>query len=166
MKAQREEAEQNGDTFLARLLSRVPETYVGVISCQDDDNPQLERLRKFRALRKPHFDLVMKLEALSTETEELETKDSVQNSSTRARDFIAEPKILSQPQHELRAKMFTAVAEVNKWKHVVISYRDAQEQARLEYMNEEVFSELLAELPTIEIPRESTEALTLITVES
>ena len=135
LKAQREEAKRNGDTFLARLLSRVPEKYVGVISCQDDDNPQLERLREFRALRKQHFDLVMKLEALSTDTEELETKDAVQNSSTQARDFIAEPKILTQPQQELRAKMFTAVAEVNKWKRVVISYRDAQEQARLEYMS-------------------------------
>ena len=135
LKAQREEAERNGDTFLARLLSRVPEEYVGVISCQDDDNPKLERLREFRALRKQHFDLIMKLEALSTETEELETKNAVQQSSTKAKDFIATPKILSQPQQELRAKMFSAVAEVNKWKRVVISYRDAQEQARLEYMS-------------------------------
>ena len=51
LKAQREEAELNGD----------------------------------RALRKQHFDLVMKLEALSTETEELETKDAVQHSSTKGR---------------------------------------------------------------------------------
>ena len=135
LKAQREEAERNGDTFLARLFSRVPEEYVGVISCQDDENPQLKRMREFRALRKQHFDLIMKLEALSAETEELETKDAVQQSSTKAKDFIAEPKKLTQPQQELRAKMFTAVAEVNKWKRVVISYRDAQEQARLEYMS-------------------------------
>ena len=135
LKAQREEAERNGDTFLARLFSRIPEEYVGVISCQNDDNPQLERLREFRALRKQHFDLVMKLEALTAETEELETKDAVQQSSTKARDFIATPKKLTQPQQELRARMFTAIAEVNKWKRVVISYRDAEEQARLEYMS-------------------------------
>ena len=135
LKAQRAEAERNGDTFLARLLSRVPKKYVGVISCQDEDNLQLERLREFRALRKRHFDLVMKLEALSSETEELETKDAVQQFSTKARNFIAMSKILSQPQQELRYKMFTAVAEVNKWKRVVISYRNAQEQSRLEYMS-------------------------------
>ena len=156
LKAQREEAERNGDTFLARILSRVPEEYVGVISCQDDDNPQLERLREFRALRKQHFDLVMKLEALTAETEELETKDAVQQSSTKARDFIATPKKLTQPQQELRAKMFTAVAEVNRWKRVVISYRDAQEQARLEYMNKterelwQKYSEALARKKQLE----------------
>ena len=30
--------------------------------------------------------------------------------------------------------MFSAVAEVNKWKRAIISYHDAQEQAKLEYM--------------------------------
>ncbi len=30
--------------------------------------------------------------------------------------------------------MFTEVAEVNKWNRVIISYHDAQEQAKLEYM--------------------------------
>ena len=48
LKAQKEEAERNGDTFLARLFSRVPEKYIGIISCQDDDDSKLERLKKFR----------------------------------------------------------------------------------------------------------------------
>ena len=156
LKAQREEAERNGDTFLARILSRVPEEYVGVISCQGNDDPKLERLKEFRALRKQHFDLVMRLEALSEETAELATKDSVQQSSTKARDFIITPKNLTQPQQELRTKMFTAVAEVNKWKRVVISYRDAQEQAKLEYMSKaerelwQKYSEALAQKKQLE----------------
>ena len=156
LKAQREEAERNGDTFLTRLFSRVPEEYVGVISCQEEGNQQLERLREFRALRKQHFDLVMKLEALTAETEELETKDAVQHSSTKARDFIAIPKNLTQSQQEYRAKMFTAVAEVNKWKRVVISYRDAEEQAKLEYMSKaerelwQKYSEALAQKKQLE----------------
>ena len=37
LQAQKEEAEQNGDTFLARLFSRVPEEYVGVIFCKEND---------------------------------------------------------------------------------------------------------------------------------
>ena len=35
LQAQKEEAERNGDSSLARLFSRVPEEYIGVISCQD-----------------------------------------------------------------------------------------------------------------------------------
>ena len=139
LKAQKEEAERNGDTFLARLFSRVPEEYVGIISCKDDDDEKVERLREFRSLRKQHFDLVMKLDAIAKEKEELETKDAVQVSSTKAKkltdssDFKSQ-KVVSQHQQELRAKMFSAVAQVNKWKRVMISYHDAQEQAKLEYM--------------------------------
>ena len=39
--AQKEEAEQKGDSSLARLFSRVPEKYIGVISCQDYEEPRL-----------------------------------------------------------------------------------------------------------------------------
>ena len=35
LQAQKEEAERNGDSSLARLFSRVPEEYIGVISSQD-----------------------------------------------------------------------------------------------------------------------------------
>ena len=62
LQAQKEEAEKNGDSSLARLFSRVPEKYIGVISCQDYEKPRLERLKIFRGLRERHFDLLMKLE--------------------------------------------------------------------------------------------------------
>ena len=58
LKAQKEEAERNGDSFLARFFNRIPEKYMGLISCQEDDEPRLERLKKFRALRKQHFDMI------------------------------------------------------------------------------------------------------------
>ena len=139
LKAQKEEAERNGDTFLARLFSRIPEEYVGVISCKEDDDEKVERLKEFRDLRKQHFDLVMRLDAIAKEKEELETKDAVQQSSTEAKKLTDSPEfkssnVLSQYQQELKAKMFSAVAQVNKWKRVIISFHDAQEQAKLEYM--------------------------------
>ena len=140
LKAQKEEAERNGDTFLARLFSRVPEKYIGIISCQDDDEPKLERLKKFRSLRKQHFDLVMKIDALTKEAAELEVKDAVQLSSTGAKSLMDSKKyktqeFVSEYLLAMRNKMLTAVAEVNKWKRVIISQHDAEEQARLEYMS-------------------------------
>ena len=47
LEAQKEEAESNGDSILARLFSRVPEKYIGVISCQENEEPRLERLKIF-----------------------------------------------------------------------------------------------------------------------
>ena len=139
LKAQKEEAERNGDTFLARLFSRIPEEYIGVISCKDDDNEQLERLKLFRNLRKQHFDLLMQIDALSTQADELKAKDSAQSSSTNAKKFIDSPefasqKFVSEYLQELRQKMFTAIADVNKWKRIIISQHDAELQANLEYM--------------------------------
>ena len=65
LQEQKEEAHRNGDTFLARLFSRAPEKYIGVISCQEENEPRLEHLKEFRALRNRHFDLVMQIDALT-----------------------------------------------------------------------------------------------------
>ena len=139
LQAQKEEAEQNGDSFLARLFSRVPEKYIGIIGNQEDDEPRLERLKHFRALRKQHFDLVMKLDALTKEADELEIKDAVQNASTGAKSLMDSKeyktqKFVSEHLSALKEKMLTAVAQVNRWKRFIISQHDAEEQARLEYM--------------------------------
>ncbi|MBR0032028.1 MAG: hypothetical protein IJP61_07060, partial [Treponema sp.] len=99
----------------------------------------MERLKQFRALRKQHFDLVMKLDALTKEAEELEVKDAVQLSSTSAKSLMDSKEYKTQkfvsPQiAALKSKMLTAVAQVNRWKRFIISQHDAQEQAMLEYM--------------------------------
>ena len=139
LQAQKEEAEQKGDFSLARLFSRVPEKYIGVISCQENDEPRLERLKIFRGLRKQHFDMVMKMDALTKEADELEVKDAVQIASTHAKELMeskeyATQKFVSQYLVAMRNKMLTAVAEISKWKRVIISQHDAEEKAKLEYM--------------------------------
>ena len=139
LQAQKEEAEKNGDSFLARLFSRVPEKYIGVISCQDYEEPRLERLKIFRGLRERHFDLVMKLDASTKEADELEVKDDVHFVSSRIKALIeskeySEQKFVDPLLADLKNKMLTAVAEVNKWTRFIISQHDAELQAKLEYM--------------------------------
>lgn len=140
LQEQKEEAQRKGDTSLARLFSRVPEKYIGVISCQEANEPRLEHLKEFRALRNRHFDLVMQIDALTKEADELEIKDAVQLASTHAKTLMdsneyAAQKFTSLYLSAMKQKMLTAVAEVNKWKRVVISQHDAEEQAKLEYMS-------------------------------
>ena len=140
LKSQKEEAERNGDSSLARLFSRTPEKYVGIISCKENDDEKVARLRSFRSLRKQHFDLVMKLDAIAKEKEELETKDAVQIASTAAKSLMdskeyAAQKFTSQYLLTMKNKMLTAITEINKWKRVIISQHAAEEQAKLEYMS-------------------------------
>ena len=139
LQAQKEEAELNGDSYLARLFGRVPEKYIGIIGNQEDDEPRLERLKKFRALRKQHFDLVMQIDALTTEADELEIKDAVQLASSHAKNLMdsneyERQKFVSPHLSALKSKMLTALTDVNKWKRIIISQHDAEEQAKLEYM--------------------------------
>lgn len=139
LQAQKEEAEKNGDSSLARLFSRVPEKYIGVISYQDYEEPRLERLKIFRGLREHHFDLVMKLDASTKEADELEAKDDVHFVSSRIKALIeskeySEQKFVDPHLMDLKNKMLTAVAQVNKWKRAIISQNDAEEKAKLEYM--------------------------------
>jgi len=66
-------------------------------------------------------------------------KDSVQIASTAAKRLMdskeyTEQKFSSPYLLELKNKMLTAIAEVNKWKRVIISQHDAEERAKLEYM--------------------------------
>ena len=139
LQAQKEEAQKKGDTFLARLFSRVPEKYIGVISCQEANEPRLEHLKEFRALRNRHFDLVMQIDALTKEADELEVKDAVQLASSHAKTLMdskeyAAQKFVSPHLAAMKQKMLIAVADVNKFKRAIISQHDAEEQAKLEYM--------------------------------
>ena len=82
----------------------------------------------------------MKLDAMTKEAAELEVKDAVQLSSTGAKSLMSSEdykrqEFVSAYLLAMRERMLTAVAEVNKWKRVIISQHDAEEQARLEYMS-------------------------------
>lgn len=96
----------------------------------------MERLKKFRSLRKQHFDLVMQIDALTTEAEELEIKDAVQFASTHVKTLMEtkeyeKQKFVSPHLAALNQKMLTTLADVNKWKRIIISQHDAEELAKL-----------------------------------
>ena len=156
LKAQKIDAEQRGDKFLAKLFDRVPEKYVDDIFGKDDDDPKILRLKKFRELRQQHFNLILKMDSLTKESEELDIKDDVQTSSVKAKKIIDSNEFLLA-NSDLKAKMFSAVAEVNKWKRILISYHDAQLQAKLEYMTKserelwQLYQETLAQKNHLEI---------------
>jgi len=161
LKAQKDDSEKNGDTFLARLFNRIPEEYIGIISSTDDENPKIEQFKKFRSLRQKHFDLLLQLDSLTKQKEESETKDTAQVSCLNAKKLIDSKEFQSQKfqklqLQEMQSKMFSAVGEINHWKRIIISYHDAQEQAKLEYMTKnereiwQRYSEILAQKKNLE----------------
>lgn len=78
------DAEQRGDSFLAKLFDRVPEKYVEDIFGKENYNPEIECLKKFRSLSQQLID----------------SKEFFNSDSLQLRD--------------LKSKMFSAVTNVNK----------------------------------------------------
>ena len=142
LKAQKEDAERRGDKFLAKLLDRIPEKYIGVISCQEDDNPKIQRLKEFRNIRKDYRDLIFEADALHKEIDELQAKDKALEASTNAKKFMDSDEFKnnsfdSKRLQFLRQDLLKSIDLVNKWKRILISRHDAEEQAKLEYMTKE-----------------------------
>ncbi len=44
----------------SHLFNHVSEKYIGMVTCQDNDAPQLSNLKEFRVFRIKHFDTILK----------------------------------------------------------------------------------------------------------
>ena len=140
LKAQRQEALQNGDTYLAQILDRVPEAYIGVIAPLEEKNPQVEQVQKYRMARKEHQDIPYAADMLKQEIEEMALKDGAQKASLAAKSLLDAEEGHSQDEEasligELRDNVLTALREVNALKNIVLTKSAAEEQAKLEYLS-------------------------------
>ena len=139
LKAQRREALQNGDTYLAQLLDRVPEKYIGLIAPLEEKNPQAENVKKYRMARKEHQDILYATDMLEREIEELALKDDTQKASLAAKELMdSGENQLQNPDSsligELRDNVLSAIREINAIKNIILTKNDAEEQAMLEYL--------------------------------
>ena len=139
LKAQRQEALQNGDTYLAQLLDRVPEKYIGLIAPLEGKNPQVEQVKKYRMARKEHQDILYAADMLKKEIEELNLKDETQKTTLAAKSLMDSDELQSQNTDapligELRDNVLSAIREVNALKNVILTKSGAEEQAKLEYL--------------------------------
>lgn len=138
LKAQRREALQNGDTYLAQLLDRIPEKYIGLIAPLEEKNPQVEKVKKYRMARKENQDILYAADMLEREIEELSLKDDTQKASLAAKEVMDsgeyQQHLASSLIGELRDNVLSAIREVNALKNAILTKNDAEEQAMLEYL--------------------------------
>ena len=139
LRAQKEEAERNGDAFLAKLFDRVPEKYIGIIAPMQDDNPNLIHLKNYRKLNSDNLNLLYFKDSTSKNNEIQKVKDLATSSLITAKQFIDSDvyknnSFNSKRLQFLRQDLLKSIDIVNKWKRILISRHDAEEQAKLEYM--------------------------------
>ena len=140
LKAQKEEAERNGDETLVKLYNRKAEKNIGIISSHSK-NQELENLQQYRKMYYKRRDIIFELDFSQRVIEELEAKDLAQEATILANAFInsEEYKAEKFDAENLQLhnrKILALMKEVNGWKRNLISKSAAEERARLEYMSQ------------------------------
>ena len=142
LKAQRKEALAQGDTYLANLLARVPEEYIGIISPLDAKSTAVKRVLANRALISEQRDILYAAEKLKTEISDLKLKDTISDTLINVADFMKsaaldEARDTIDIIDEYEKDIEKSIQDVNFWKNLLITAEEAELQAKEEYMTEE-----------------------------
>ena len=142
LKAQKEEAERNGDYFLAKLFDRVPEKYIGIIAPMQEENPNVIQLKNYRKLNTDNLNLLSFKDSASKKKEIQSVKELANSSLIAAKRFIDSGEYKNNSFNSkrlqfLRQDLMKSIDIVNKWKRILISRHDAELKAKLEYMTKD-----------------------------
>ena len=139
LKAQEQEARMNGDVLLANLLHRIPEEHVGN-GILREASPEMQRIKKYRTLKKEYRDLLFAAErtAHSIEEDAQNEKNECLRKSIQA---IITSHEFAESEHDsashigkLRSNFIESVHAYEHLERMLISADDAHESAKIEYM--------------------------------
>lgn len=143
LKAQRQEALANGDTFLATLLDRIPEEHINPTSFLEEKNPEVERIKKYRGLKRKYQNLLYESEMLTKKHQntqiESENRDMEKeiNGIIESQQFVDSDNDTNSLIGILRKEFLDALDDYEKAKQKIVSPKEAEEMAMLEYMSED-----------------------------
>jgi hypothetical protein len=139
LEVQQAVAEQNGDTFLAQVRKRTPESYIGIISTHEENNLVLgvKRCRQ-NIHQKQHALFLDDLKRKSVE--EGETKLLVKKaegswlaiSSSQAYKSV---NLGDESLRDLNQRILSGLAKIQRLKREMVGYSCAKEQAQKEYLS-------------------------------
>lgn len=138
--AQREEAEANGDHFLAQILNRAPERSIGPQSASQLNHPKVIELKQYRQLKREHQQLLAATKVLERSILKDETNESVETTLNQADITLSEIKKDHENASELQ-KLSQAIVDASKElavvKNLIIWDGEALAMARRIYMTKE-----------------------------
>ena len=119
LEAQQQEAEEKGDTFLAKLNLRVPESYIGIKKAHSD-SPFVEEIKKMRQRKLKRLESLFQIDIDKTAITENEVKEKVRRAEVAAKKF---------------SSTFAAdIAKLNSLKRKLTTTKQAIEKAQEEYL--------------------------------
>ncbi|WP_432748453.1 MobA/MobL family protein [Pectinatus frisingensis] len=130
LKAQRDEALKNGDMLLAKILDRLPEEAIGPSNALRKNNPKVQKLKKYREYKSEYQKLLYAAEILEQSIAEEKYNAAIHNNTELLKKFENTDTI-----PKLKEELLTALKKMNALKSMVIYPKQAQEAAKLKFMN-------------------------------
>lgn len=137
LKAQREDAINNGDTFLAKLLDREPEKCLSPLPL-DNENPRVQELKKNRKERHERAEKFFADYLVTQKTESEKTKKFTSYFVLDSKNFFNSSEVennITDNLQSLKAEVLKWSSEISALRRMFISIKDAKQQANFEYMS-------------------------------
>lgn len=140
LKAQKMEAEANGDEFLAKLLDRIPEKHISKNGILDERSNEAISVKKYRQLKKQYQDLLFEHLSIEREKEELSQNDRAQELQKRIKLILSSEEFIESDNNansyvgELRKEFLDALKKYDILKDHYETKEEILEKIRLEYM--------------------------------
>ena len=138
LEVQQAVAEQNGDTFLAQVRKRTPESYIGIISTHEENDlvSGIKRCRQ-NIQQKQHALFLDDLKRKSVE--EGETKLLVKKAegswlAISSSQAYKSANMNDESLHYLNQRILSGLTRIQKLKRKIVGYLCAREQAQKEYL--------------------------------
>lgn len=143
LKAQKMEAEANGDVFLAKLLDRIPEEHISRYGMLDEKNPDVTAIKNYRQKKKEYQDLLFSYLSIEREKEEQEEYESSKKLREQIKKILSSNEFLDSDNDatsyigELRIEFLSALKHYDSLKSQYETKEELLERAKIEYMTPE-----------------------------
>ena len=141
LKAQKEDAERNGDIFLAEILDRSPESYIGITSSHTDEALTAD-LKRYREIHQQKFNILFQVDFREKILAEEQILFSVRQAEILAWTLIhsksyTEQTLKNESLALLRQRILSGLADIKKLKRQLVKGQQAEERSQFEYLTKE-----------------------------
>ena len=139
LKAQKIDAEQRGDKFLAQVFDRMPEEYIGITSSHSNEVEVLD-LKHTRDIYQKKFEKLFREDFQEKAMQEEEVRACVRQAEILALSLLSSESYKSEefseePLRSLSQKILTEFERVKALRKKVVTGKEAQEKSQSEYLS-------------------------------
>ena len=139
LNAQKLSAKQNGDKFLAKILDRMPEEYIGITTSHCDES-QVSDLKNTREIYRKRFEQLFRQDFQEKVVMEEEVRECARQAEILALSLLSSENYKSEefskePVRSLIQKIMMEFEKVKALRKKVLSGKVAQEKAESEYLS-------------------------------